>query len=284
MIVWRDGEFIEGAGAIASSDRGWLIGDAVFETILVKNCIPAFLREHLLRLTRGADVLGMAHPIDAEAVAGAIAATAARNGVYDNGACRITLSRVGGPRGLAPKPGTRVQTVISIAPLGQPPSFMRLMISSRRRWTGASTNAFKCAGGYAENLLARIEAADAGADEAVMLNEFGRVACLSAANVFVISEGRVRTPPLSEGAMPGIVRAVVLEEAAKLNLSPAESPIERGDLARSTLIATNSIAGAVRCALDDSPLLDVDAARGLIAAYQRRLDAEFCAMDRSEIA
>lgn len=276
MIVWRDGEFVEADCAISADDRGWLIGDAVFETILVERGAPAFLERHLDRMKRGCAVLGIERRLEADELRTAIARTAERNMISGPAACRLTVSRSGGPRGLAPHPAARSRLIISISGTGSPPEALRIILSRRNRWTGASTNGFKCAGAYAENMLARAEAASHGADEAIMLNEFGRVACATSANIFVVTERFAMTPPLSEGAMPGVVRGVLMEEARALGIDCRERRLVPTDLASGTLLLTNSIAGPVRSALDGSSArCGLEATRLLIAAYKRRLDEEF---------
>lgn len=276
MIVWRDGELVPASAAISAQDRGWLIGDAAFETILVDKGAPAFLDEHLARLARGCGVLGVRAAIEAIGVRQAISDVAAKNMLAGRAVCRLTISRVGGPRGLAPSEDARVQTVLSLAPAPPPPFTVRIIIAQRRRWSGASTNGFKCVGAYAENLLARAEAATQGAGEAIMLNEHGRVACASSANVFIATDAGLQTPPPGEGAMPGVVRGVVLEEARRLGLAAIEAPIEPAMLSTSTVILTNSIAGVVQSALDErEPRAGADIVATIVGAYERRLAAEF---------
>lgn len=276
MIVWRDGDFVEASGAVSADDRGWLTGDAVFETILVERGAPVFLERHLDRMRQGCATLGIERRLDAGELRAAIEKTAERNAISGRAACRLTLSRTGGSRGLAPHPAARAQLIISISSVGSPPEASRLILSSRNRWTGASTNGFKCAGAYAENMLARAEAASQGADEAIMLNEFGRVACATSANIFVVSGKAAVTPPLSEGAMPGVIRGVLMEEAGALGIDCCEQQLAPADLASGTLLLTNSIVGPVRSALDGSPAdCGLEAAQLLIAAYERRLDKEF---------
>jgi len=285
VIVWRNGDYVDGASAIAATDRGWLIGDAAFETFLVERGRAAFLDRHLARLHRGAEILGIYVEIDARTIRGAVAGVARRNELLGRGACRLTLSRVGGQRGLAPSASARAQIVISMAPAVAYATPLRLIVSERRRWTRAATNAFKCAGAYAENMLARAEAAAAGAGEAVMLNEFNRVASLSAANIFVVREDRIDTPPESDGALPGVVRSVLLEEANRLGLGAREAPIAPENLSGAALLATNSIAGVTQSVLDggDAAAHSILADR-LIDAYERRLAKEFSAIAPEEKA
>lgn len=290
MIVWRDGAFIAAEHAISARDRGYLVGAAVFETLLVDRGRPAFLGAHLTRLARGCGALDMPLALNAAELRKAIATLADKNGLPGRGACRVTVSRVGG-RGLAPAPDARTQLVVSLTPASAARPFMKLIISQKRRWAASSTNTFKCAGAYAENVLARAEAASRGADEAIMLNENGRVACASAANIFVATADGLVTPPASEGAMPGVVRGVVLEEAPALGIDAIEAPLEPASLS-STLLVTNSLVGVVRSAVDGgadgrangrangrASAAGEDIAREIAAAYEARLAEAFERID-----
>ncbi|MEK7264540.1 MAG: aminotransferase class IV [Pseudomonadota bacterium] len=276
MIIWRDGDFIDGRGAVSIDDRGWLIGDALFETILVERGAPAFLDRHLARMRNGCRALGIDRDLYEDEIRAAIATLARKNALSNRAACRLTISRSGGPRGLAPNASARPVLFVTLSAAASSPDFLRVIVSARRRWTGASTNGFKCAGAYAENILARAEAAARGADEAIMLNEAGRVACAASANLFVVADGRLTTPALSEGAMPGVVRSILIEEAGALGIECLEGLMTPGDLLRGVLLITNSIAGPVRSALDGAPGFSGGETVGhLIAAYERRLRSEF---------
>lgn len=275
MTVWRDGAFVPAMAAISADDRGYLIGDAIFETLLVENGRPAFLDRHLARLGFAAGVWGMPAPPSADAVRRAVARLAREADVKGPAACRVTMSRTGGGRGLGVSPETRTQTVIGLSPTSAPIAPLAVILAEHRRWAGSPTNGFKCAGGYAPNILARAEATAARADDAVMMNERGRIACATAANIFVIDGESVLTPPVEEGAMPGITRAVVLEEARALGLPVAETPIERSRLNGSTILLTNSIIGITPCKLAGAAVPENSTATSLIAAYRRRLGRAF---------
>jgi len=275
MIVWRNGEFVDADAAISAADRGWLIGESVFETILLDNGAAAFLPWHLERLQRGAAAFGMEIPAGPRDLAIAIARLAAREKIVGGGVCRVTLTRVGGARGLLASAGAAPQLTISVQAAVPAKPFMRLMISTHRKWAGSSSLAFKSAANYGENILARREAAAAGADEAIMLNEHGRVASASSANLFLVRDGRLRTPRFCDGATPGVVRRVVLEEAARLGLDAVEDGIFPRELSGAALLLTNSVAGVAKGALDEFPAAAEDIVNRLISAYQERLSAEF---------
>ncbi len=274
MIVWRDGEFVEAESAVSASDRGYLIGDGVFETVLVDSGRPAFLAAHLERLRRGAETLGFEVAAAAPSLRPAIEALAARNGFTGRAACRITATRVGGARGLVPSPDARAQILVSLTAIAPPKSTMRVVIAGAQRLSTAPTNAFKCVGAYAANMFARIEAARAGADEAIMLNEHGRVACAGSANLFLIERDAIITPPEDEGAMPGVTRALLIKIARGLGVAARIEPIDAERIAAAPLLMTNSLIGVLpgrlASATADAPHL----ATRLGAAYEGCLASE----------
>jgi branched-subunit amino acid aminotransferase/4-amino-4-deoxychorismate lyase len=97
---------------------------------------------------------------------------------------------------------------------------------------------------YLDNILARNEAEAAGADEAIMMNGHGRVACATSANIFVIKEsGDVLTPPCEEGALDGIVRGLVLGCAAETGVNISEAPLDPEFLHEGAPFLTNSLIG-----------------------------------------
>jgi len=278
MIVWRNGDLVEADAAVSTDDRGWLIGEGAFETLLVDAGRPAFLTAHLNRLRTGLRTFGIETPVEAGTILDAIAALARENSLNARAVCRITATRAGGPRGLAPSPLARARLVVSLAPVSDPPREMRVIVSSRRRSSGSSLNAFKCAGAYAENTLARIEAAKVDANEAIMLNERGDLACASAANIFLLTPSRLVTPRPDDGAMPGVVRGIVLEEANRLGFAIQEASLSPDRLAGSTLMLTNSIVGTARGMIEGVTNGGGDAAfDSLAAAYDKRLAEEWAA-------
>jgi len=273
VIVWRDGELVEAAGAVSAADRGFLVGDGVFETLLVENGRAAFLSAHCTRLRRGLAALGIEAPPSEEKLRAAIGALARRRSVEGRAACRITLTRVGGARGLVASADARTQTLVSLSPSVAPRKHARLLIASVRRCSAAVTNGFKCVGAYGVNMIARNEAARAGAEEAILLNEFGRVACASAANLFLVDGDALVTPPESEGAMPGVTRAALIDIARARGVCVRIEPIEADALAGRPLLLTNSLIGVSPARLG-SPGPEPDLAMRLGADYEARLAAE----------
>lgn len=274
MIVWRNGAFIESGSAIPAANRGFLVGDGVFETMLVKGGKPAFLTAHLVRLRRGAAMLEMDTAFDEGSIRQAINSLASRLDLHAEAVCRITVSRSGGARGVAPSKDAVIDHLIALHPVPALTPQIRLVIAQSRRFSGAATNSFKCVGAYAPNLLARMEAVRAGADESIMLNEHGRIACASAANIFLLAGDALVSPPVEEGAMPGVTRAALLEIAAEIGVAVRLEPIPAAALDRRPLLITNSVIGVAHASL--SAGAPVSALASFIAsAYEQKLKAEF---------
>lgn len=246
-MIWLNGEFRGEGAAIDVADRGFLLGDGAFETLYVENGRPAFLSEHLARLRRGLAVLKIAPPGALSEMRAIIARLTRENLADARAAARITVTRGPSGRGLG-FPGTDKSTPTMLVALGSAPSLssapLRLFLSERRRYSGAASAAFKSIGGYLDNMLAFNEAREAGADDALMLNEKGRLASTARANLFLIDEsGRVATPPTGEGAMPGVVRGMLIAGAGEHGVAIAEAAIVPDDLVRTQLFVTNSLLG-----------------------------------------
>lgn len=277
MKVWLNDEIRDSRAAIDAGDRGFLLGDGAFETIYVENGKPAFLAEHLARLRFGLGVLQIpAHAAHAAlALLGdVISRLAAENDLQEKASARITVTRGSGRRGLAFPSAEEASPTLLVTLSPFPPqqtASIKLHLTQRRRFSGAATARFKAIGGYADNILAFNEAVSAGAGEAVMLNEHGRVAGAAAANLFAIDEsGAVITPPLEEGALPGVVRALLLSGDHGVAIS--ESALAPEALQRCALFITNSLKGVVAAHLSaplQSPVL-----QRLQTWYQERLQRE----------
>lgn len=212
MIVSINGVLSDAASArIDPADRGFTLGDGVFETIAVRKNAVRHLAAHLGRLRQGASVLGIPVPGSDQDLAGMIGATIAANALKD-AVVRVTLTRGPGSRGIAPPPQPTPTLVITVASLPPPPGPARVIIATVTRRNEFSPLARIKHLNYLDNILARREATAAGADDALLLNTAGRIAESTVANVFVLVDGFMLTPPIAEGALPGIMRA----EAMKL--------------------------------------------------------------------
>lgn len=197
------------APALAAGDRGFTLGDGVFETLAVRDGQVRRQDRHLDRLHHGLAVLGIAPPDRAE-LAAALEDTRAANALSD-GVLRLSVSRGPGGRGVAAA-GAGPATVLVTAQAGRPPQTPLSAVVARalRRNPRSPTSRIKSLS-YLDNVLARREAERRGAGEALLLDTRGRLAEASVANVVLDLDGAAVTPPLADGALPGVTRAVLLE-------------------------------------------------------------------------
>ncbi|MDG5494581.1 MULTISPECIES: aminotransferase class IV [Azospirillaceae] len=222
--IWLNGEFLPAdKPALLASDRGLTLGDGLFETIAVKAGAPLRLEAHCQRLRSGADFLGLRVPLADDALANAVAGIVAANGLHD-AAVRLTLTAGPAPRGL-PRPAMLAPTLLLTAgplPGELPPA--RLIIATRTCRNEHSPLSRLKTLNYLDSIIARNEAQARGADDAILLNSRGQVAEASAANLFVRLDGHWLTPPVSDGALPGTMRAALLKAwgAGERSLLPAD--------------------------------------------------------------
>ena len=225
---------------IPADDRGLTLGDGLFETILARDGELVLLDAHLDRMTRGCGALGL--PPLGRARARRLCEEAVAT-VEGRAAVRLTLTAGSGGRGLdrLGTPYPRLFATAAPAPTPQTPA--SLITATVRRNEGSPASRLKTLS-YLDNVLAREEARAAGADEALMINNQGQVACAAAANVFWLEGGRLVTPALECGVLEGIMRAKVIESAPSLGLVVEESCARPTDLARAEAIfLTNSLVG-----------------------------------------
>lgn len=206
--VWLNGALRDGADArIAVADHGLVVGDGVFEALKVRGGVPFALSRHLQRLRRSALGLGLGD-IDLEAIRrGSLEVCAAAGPGL--GRLRITvtggISPLGSDRGGGP-----LTTVIALDELEEPSPVADVAMAPWRRNEHGALTGLKTTS-YAENVRALAYAKERGASEAVFANTAGNLCEGTGTNVFVVTGGRLRTPPLSAGCLAGITRALVLE-------------------------------------------------------------------------
>lgn len=246
--------------SISSEDRGFTLGDGVFDTALALGGTLFARARHVGRLADAARQIGI--PVEPARIDAALGdALTAEPAII-----RTTLTRGKAARGLWPASAGEPTLVVATTPwsrslLGQP---ARLVTATGRRNEFSPTANLKTLG-YLDHILAAREAAAAGVDDTLILNTQGRVACTTIANVFVLIAGRLITPSLAEGCLPGIVRALVIEAAPALGLAVEERPL-----------APEALAGADAVFLTNSvrflrPVRSLDGA--LIAQDGRTVDA-----------
>ena len=255
-MIWLNGAFTDQTRGVDAADRGFLLGDGVFETVLLCDGVPAFLDAHIARLQRTLTALKMRADID-ESVGPLMRDLAVRNSLAAGpAALRLTVTRGVGPRGLLFPDGAddRPTVLMTVRPFAPPPSDRpaRLAVSAYVRSEASLAARFKTTN-YLDHVMARNEAAAQGCDEAVMLNSKGRIACASAANIFILSdEGVLETPAETEGALPGIVRGLLLRRGGEVAKAVRERPLAPAALSRGGVVLTNSLIGLRAARLADA--------------------------------
>lgn len=222
-------------------DRGFTLGHGLFETILWADGDLAHWDAHLDRLARGCGVLGLPAP-DRTACRAAAEAALTQAGGPARAAVRLNWSAGSGGRGLDPPAVLAPRLSATAAPVSRAEGPATLATAAIRRNDGSPAARLKTLS-YLDNVLARAEARAAGAEEALMLNTRGEVACAAAANVFWIADGVVRTPALACGVLDGIVRAQVLRACARLGVACEEVRAGPEALADAPVFLTNSLIG-----------------------------------------
>ncbi len=223
-MIWFDGALhATTTQPFDLADRGLTLADGLFETITVFGGVPFRSADHLARLEAAAAVLGFAAPL-AEAVKAVAALAAHAEG--GRGVIRLTVTRGSGPRGLKPPADPVPSVFATLAPWNPAIAFVpvRLATAAIRRNETSPVARLKSLA-YLDNVLAFAAAQAAGADDALMLNTAGRAASSTMANLFVVRNGTVLTPPRSEGVLDGIMRGLLLRHGADAGLDCRESPV-----------------------------------------------------------
>lgn len=245
--VWVDGQVLPAAGPhLSVFDRGFQLGDGIFETLRVRSDHPTELPEHLARLRRSAAGLGIPLPpgLDATLTAAIADLLAAEDldGPDGDASVRITVSR--GPfqgRGLLP-PDESVAATIAVqawpvvpAPADHLERGLHLVASAVRRDPANPLATLKTTS-RADYVYARVEARRAGADDALFLTVDGRLSEGTSANIFLVrrtADGRdqLATPSLDCAILPGTTRSWLLDWGERVGLRPVEAHLVPPDLA-----------------------------------------------------
>jgi len=235
MQVYIDGNFYpESEAKVSVFDHGLLYGDGVFEGIRFYNGKVFRLEEHIGRLYKSAAAICMVIPLDRKALTDALLETVRRNELRD-GYIRLVVTRGKGNLGLSPEHCPKPTVIIIAAKITLYPAEsyekgLKVVTCSTRRIAHGALSPMVKSLNYLNNIMAKIEATHAGAGEGLMLNEQGLVAECTGDNIFLVSEGRLFTPPISSGALAGITRAVAIAIALELGLEVTEPQMTRYDI------------------------------------------------------
>src|SRR3954454_8795110 len=235
LLIWLDGQLVDKAEAkVSVYDHGILYGDGVFEGIRVYNGKIFEAQAHLDRLYKSAKAIRLTIPITPEQFKAAIEQTFKANNFTD---CyvRACVTRGVGYLGLnpnkCPTPSVFIITdTIELYPKEMYEQGMAIITATVIRNHPNAIPARVKSLNYLNNILARIEANDAGVPEALMLNHDGNVAECTADNVYIVRDGVVQTPTTHDGILEGVTRQVIIELCGKLGIPLVEKTLQRHDL------------------------------------------------------
>lgn len=204
--------------ALSVLDRGFLLADGVFETILIKNGAPCWLTQHVHRLARGAKILSINHIIPPDLWRADIEKLYHANHCQKNlqYALRLTLSRgVSHQRGLVIPPPAHPTVVMTIHHhplplLATPSERLAVIVTNVQKNNRSPLSAIKWLGGYGENMVAKNLAQQQGAQDGLLINGDGNIICSTVGNIFLLLDDVWYTPPLSDGMVHGLARSNIL--------------------------------------------------------------------------
>ncbi|WP_415907208.1 branched-chain-amino-acid transaminase [Oleiharenicola sp. Vm1] len=235
MIVYLDGKYVDAADAkVSVFDHGLLYGDGIFEGIRLYEGNVFRLVEHLERLEYSAKAILLDLPLTRAQLIEATCETCRRNNLRD-GYIRLVVTRGVGDLGLAPwlcaKPSLFIiASTIQLYPKEYYDNGLAIVTVPTRRINAAALPPTIKSLNYLNNILGKIEARQAGALEAIMLNDQGYVAECTADNVFIVHKGTIYTPSAAQGALKGITRDTIFDIARTLGLPIAEQNLTRYDV------------------------------------------------------
>lgn len=237
--VWFNGALVTGPLPLDRGDRGLLLGDGIFETILVVNRTPLWANMHLARMEGAAKELGLGFARDTldDAIATLLDGAPETHHVL-----RMTLTRGSGVRGLGANGGiaTLLLTLDPFDPglMFQP---VTLSTSSIRRNPQSLTCRLKTIS-YIDNIAAAREAAARGMEDALMLTVEGSAACSTIANLFLLKDGRLVTPARDQAILTGVMRQALIAAAGHMDIATDERTVAPEELHQADAVfLTNSL-------------------------------------------
>lgn len=229
---------------ISHNDRGFTLGHGLFETILVKkNTFPA-LDYHWKRLEVSAPILGITLPFCREELEHMLHNLVIRNNLQAKiAAARVTITHGESERGILPRLIPKPNFLIAVSPYVMPEErpFSALIVNTRRNEHSPTARVKSIS--YLDNILARKEALEQQCDEAIMLNTSSKVADGAISTIYMVKNNQISTPPIEDGALPGVIRSILLEEYHRL-FQIIEKSITPGELLLADeVFLTNALMG-----------------------------------------
>ncbi len=235
-MVYIDGNYLPKSEAkVSVFDHGLLYGDGVFEGIRSYDGVAFKLREHIDRLYRSARAIMLEIPLTKEEMTQAFLETLRKNNL-PNAYVRLVVTRGVGDLGLDPKKCPKPSVIILPVPIlklydeKKRREGMSLVVAwVRRDPVDATTHEIKSLN-YLNSILAKIEANNVGADEAIILDRQGYISEATSENIFIVKDRTLLTPQASSGPLPGITANIVKELARKIGYSVVERNITIAEL------------------------------------------------------
>jgi len=284
MHIYINGKYFDKDEAkVSVYDHGLLYGDGVFEGIRVYNNRVFRLEEHLERLYESGKSICLTIPMRMEEMAEAVIETVRRNGLPD-AYIRLVVTRGAGCLGLNPFTCAHPQIIIIVDKIALYPQEVYdqglkvVTVATHRNYPESLNPRIKSLN-YLNNILAKIEAINAGVEEAIMLNSYGLVSECTGDNIFALRRGVLLTPSISMGVLEGVTRNAVIQIAREKNIDVKAVVMTRHDFyIADEVFLTGSAAEIV-------PVIKVDGrvvgegvpgpvTRGLMEAYHRLTRSE----------
>ncbi|HEV8607226.1 MAG TPA: branched-chain-amino-acid transaminase [Tepidisphaeraceae bacterium] len=235
LKIWIDGKLVDKADAkISVYDHGLLYGDGIFEGIRVYNGKIFECDAHVRRLYDSAKAIRLKIPLGPAELKSAMEQTVKANG-FNECYIRVLVTRGVGSLGIDPNKCANpsliiIADIVQVYPREMFEKGIAVITASTLRMHPSALSPRIKSLNYLNNILARIEANDAGVSEAIMLNHEGNVAEGTVQNVFIVRETQVQTPTTHDGILEGVTRRVMLEICHKLAIPCVEKSIQRLDL------------------------------------------------------
>jgi branched-chain amino acid aminotransferase len=238
-LVYIDGKFYPKSEAkISVFDHGLLYGDGVFEGIRVYDGVIFLLKEHIDRLYNSAKFIKLNIPISKEEMIAAVVEAVKRNRAK-NSYIRLVVTRGMGDLGLDPRKCSKPSIIIIVEQIqlvggaAKEKGVSAIIASTRRDSVSATTHEVKSLN-YLNSILAKLEAIEAGADMAIMLDSRGFVSEAEAANLFIVRDGIIATPPTTAGILDGVTRRRIIRLIRELGMEIVERDITPFELITAT--------------------------------------------------
>ena len=288
-VIYLNGNFIEESKATLSPlNRGLMYGDGLFETFRAYKGKVFALNNHFERLSDSAHFLTIEVPFTKEDLSNILSELLEKNGLLNSDSrIRLTLIRGGSPAGLLPTGNE--ESIIIIAVEGVPASIeviqqkgIKLSILKNYRIDHSSPLAARKTINYISGVLGMMEIRELGSDEGVYLNNKNHIVEGITSNIFLAKGGKLLTPPLSSGLLPGITRDTVLEVAKELGIACEEKNLISKDLFQADeLFITSSVREVVPAiAIDDKEFSIGSLTREIQKGYKEYVASYFSNIDK----